>query len=195
MDNESKNRIERQIATAERLHTQLGKLIQPLEQLIDVTTTALRNQHKLVLFGNGGSAADAQHIAAELLGHFRLQRRAWPALALTTNTSALTAISNDYSYEDVFARQVQALAMPGDIVIGISTSGGSKNVLRGLFEARHRQATTVALVGVETEKMMPLADILLSVPSHDTPRIQEVHILLGHILCEEVERRLAVGKE
>lgn len=138
--------------------------------------------NKVLLFGNGGSAADAQHIAAELMGRFHLDREPLPAIALTTDTSVLTAIANDWSYESLFSRQVQGLARAGDVVIGISTSGGSPNVVRGLEEARRLKATTIAFTG-EGGKISEIADHVLSVPSTDTARIQEAHITAGHIIC------------
>lgn len=144
----------------------------------------------MIVFGNGGSAADAQHIVAEMLGHFRVDRPSWPAIALTTNSSVVTAISNDYSYKDVFARQVTAWVQPNDVVIGITTSGKSANIIAGLKAARERGAVTVGMMGKHTETLQPLCDYFLSVPSDDTPRVQEVHILIGHILCQETERAL-----
>ena len=132
----------------------------------------------------------AVRLAAELQGRLRRERRALPALALTTNSSVVTAVANDYSFADIFARQVEALTGRGDIVVGITTSGASANVLRGLRAARRCGAVTVALTGARTEKIKPLADLLLAVPSRDTQRIQEVHILLGHIYCELVERHI-----
>ena len=145
---------------------------------------------KLFLFGNGGSAADAQHIAAELVGKFQLERHALPAIALTVNTSCLTAIANDYSFDEVFARQIEALAAQGDIAAGISTSGNSPNVLHAIERANAQGVTTIGLTGAKGGKLKLLADRCICVPSEDTPRIQEMHILIGHILCEIVEREL-----
>jgi D-sedoheptulose 7-phosphate isomerase len=144
---------------------------------------------KLLVFGNGGSAADAQHLAAELVGRYRRERRALAALALTTDTSLLTAVGNDYSFEQIFARQVEALAQPGDVVLGISTSGRSPNVVAGLAAARQRQAHTLALVGPQAEAS--LADLVIRVPSQDTARIQESHAVIIHILCDLVEKSLS----
>uniref|UniRef100_A0A7C4TG16 Phosphoheptose isomerase n=1 Tax=candidate division WOR-3 bacterium TaxID=2052148 RepID=A0A7C4TG16_UNCW3 len=151
---------------------------------------AFRNNRKAILFGNGGSAADAQHITAELVGRYQCERIGLPAIALTTNTSSLTAIGNDYSFQYIFARQIVALGQKGDVAIGITTSGKSLNVIEGLKEARHRGLTTVALTGKGGESLRKMVDYCLCVPSTDTPRIQEVHILIGHILCGMVERSL-----
>ena len=150
---------------------------------------ALREGHKVLLFGNGGSAADAQHIAAELSGKFTRDRDPLPAMALTTNTSSVTAIANDYGYENVFARQLQALAAEGDVVIGISTSGNSPSVLRAMEEAARCGTVTVALSG-QGGRLKELADLAIAVPSTDTPRIQEAHITIGHIICGLVEEEL-----
>jgi D-sedoheptulose 7-phosphate isomerase len=152
---------------------------------------ALRHGGKLVVFGNGGSAADATHIAAEMVGRFLLERQGLPALALTDNSSALTAIANDYGYERVFARQVEALGRPGDVALGISTSGRSDNVLAGLEAARAGGMKTVALTGGDGGAIPAQADICVVAPSAETPRIQECHTLVVHILCELVERELA----
>ena len=161
-----------------------------IARMAEILIRAFRNGGKVLLFGNGGSAADAQHIAAELAGRFRLDRPPLPALALTTNTSALTAIANDYDYMQVFARQVEPLAQPGDVVIGISTSGNSPNVLEGLRAASARGATTIGLTGRHGQTMAHLTDLCLLVPSADTARIQEAHITIGHILCDLVEQAL-----
>ncbi|HEX4949882.1 MAG TPA: D-sedoheptulose 7-phosphate isomerase [Blastocatellia bacterium] len=151
---------------------------------------AMRNGQTLFLFGNGGSAGDAQHIAAELVGRFTKERRALPAVALTTNTSALTALGNDYEYAIVFSRQLEAFGKPGDIAIGISTSGNSPNVLHGLETAKTLGMVTVGLTGETGGKTKDAADHCICVPSRDTARIQESHILIGHILCEIVECEL-----
>lgn len=145
---------------------------------------------KVLIFGNGGSAADSQHIAAELVGRFARERRALPAIALTVNTSNLTAISNDYSYEDVFARQVEALARPGDVVVGISTSGNSPNVVKALERAKALGAATEAWTGERGGKCAQVAAVAFRAPSNDTPRVQELHITVGHIVCDLVEQHL-----
>ena len=151
---------------------------------------ALRNNGHFWLFGNGGSASDAQHIAAELAGRFRKERRALSATALTTNTSSLTAISNDYGYEQVFARQLEGVCRKGDVVLGITTSGNSPNVVAALEMARNAGATTIALTGAAGGKAAECAQIAIRVPTDDTQRAQECHIHVGHTLCELVEQSL-----
>ena len=161
-----------------------------IELMVNLVIDVFKNNGKVVLCGNGGSAADAQHIAGELVGRFQLERQALPAIALTTNTSILTAVANDYDYNTVFSRQVEALVMEKDIVIGISTSGNSRNVLEALEAARSKGARTIVLTGANGEKMAEIADLVLAVPSHNTARIQEAHITIGHIVCELVEAQL-----
>ena len=169
----------------------LAEQVDGLARAIDVVATALASDHKVLLFGNGGSAADAQHIAAELVGRFLGERKALPAIALTTDTSALTAIANDYGYEEVFARQVQALGRTGDIAIAISTSGKSPNVLRAVETARASGLTTIGLTGGDGGTLAGRVDVSLCVSASTLSfRIQETHILIGHVLCELVDRRL-----
>jgi D-sedoheptulose 7-phosphate isomerase len=158
-----------------------------IERAIAAVTAAVGNGHKILLFGNGGSAADAQHIAAEFVGRFRRERQAWPALALTANTSTLTAIGNDYGFDMVFARQVQALGSPGDVAIGISTSGRSTNVVTAIDAAAQAGMTTIGLTGGDGGLLAQRVNIAIVVPSNDTARIQECHIAIGHYLCEAVE--------
>ena len=146
--------------------------------------------NKVILFGNGGSAADAQHIAAEFVGRFAFDRPALPALALSVNTSCVTAIGNDYGFDLVFSRQIEALARPGDLAIGISTSGNSPNVLQGLVTARKIGLCTVALTGCPGGKLKNAVDYCICAPSNETPRIQECHILIGHIISELVEETI-----
>lgn len=165
-------------------------LTEVVAQTAQVLIEALCGGHKVLVFGNGGSAADAQHFAGELVGHFLRDRRPLPAIAFTTDTSTLTAIANDYTFDDVFARQVEALAQPGDVVIGISTSGTSRNVLRGIEAARMRGATTVGLTGGDGGALASVVDWAVVAPSHSTPRIQEVHITVLHILCALIEEAL-----
>ena len=152
---------------------------------------ALRSGGKLLLFGNGGSAADAQHIAAELVGRFQRERAALAAIALTTDTSILTSVGNDYGFDAIFARQVQGLGRPGDVAIGFSTSGNSGNVVAGLRAAQAAGLHAAAFCGAGGGALAAFADPLLLVPSDETPRIQEMHILLGHALCDAVETMLA----
>jgi D-sedoheptulose 7-phosphate isomerase len=151
-------------------------------------TSALGEGGKLLIFGNGGSAADAEHIAGEFVGRFAAERRALPAIALTVNASVLTAVANDYSFDDVFARQVEAFGEPGDVAFGISTSGRSANVVAGLRAGRERGLRTLALTGRGGGELPELADVCVRVPAEDTPRVQEGHILVAHILCEIAER-------
>ena len=165
------------------LQTKAGEI----EQAGEMICGALRSGHKILLCGNGGSAADAQHIAAELVGRYELQRPGLPAIALTTDTSALTALSNDYGYEQVFARQVRALASAGDVLIAISTSGGSANVIEAAKAAKERGCKTIALIGGLSGQLASECDFSVSVPSQRTSRIQEAHITIGHLWCEMVD--------
>ncbi len=153
----------------------------------ELMIAALRSGRKILLFGNGGSAADAQHLAAELVNRYRRTRPALAALALTTDTSILTAIANDASFEEVFSRQIEALGEPGDVALAISTSGRSPNVVRAVETARRLGLRTIGLLGRDGGLIAPLVDIPLIVPVEETPRIQEVHITLGHILCDLIE--------
>lgn len=158
-----------------------------LERIAAEMTRALLAGNKVLWCGNGGSAADSQHLAAELVGRFRRERRGMPSIALTTDTSILTSIGNDYGYEQVFRRQVEALCVEGDVVVGISTSGNSRNVCLALDAARNLQAFTVAFTGQKGGAMAGVADAVLSIASSDTARIQEAHILCGHMLCDWIE--------
>lgn len=151
---------------------------------------AFTNNRKLLLCGNGGSAADAQHIAAEFVNRFLLDRRPLPAIALTTDTSIITSVANDYSYEEIFAKQIQALGLEGDILLAISTSGSSKNILSAVRTAKEKGLYTIGLLGRDGGKMLPLVDLPILVESNETPRIQEIHILAGHLICELVEHIL-----
>lgn len=170
-----------------------GKVIEEcLDDMVkaaDLILNAYRNKKKVLIFGNGGSASDAQHIACELVSKFRLERAGLPAIALTTDTSILTAIPNDYDFNRVFRRQVEALGNEGDIAIGISTSGNSPNVLEALSEAKKKGMRTIGLCGAGG-KMKGHVDVAICVPSKDTPRIQESHITIGHIICDIVEKAL-----
>jgi D-sedoheptulose 7-phosphate isomerase len=151
---------------------------------------AYRNKKKVVLFGNGGSAADAQHIATEFVGKFYKNRESLPSLAFHTNTSLITATANDFGYDLIFERQVNAFVEKGDIVIGISTSGNSPNVIRGLERAKEKGAVTIGMTGIKKNKIEEIVDYCLKMPSTDTPRIQEGHITVGHIICYLVEEEL-----
>jgi D-sedoheptulose 7-phosphate isomerase len=159
-------------------------------KVADAMTKCLRSGNKILLLGNGGSAADAQHLAAELSGRFLKERASLSGWALTTNSSVLTAIGNDYSFDDVFARQIQGMGSPDDIAFAISTSGNSPNVLRAVNVARERRLVTVGLTGKTGGKLRGAVDHCICIPSEQTPRIQEAHILTGHILCELIEETL-----
>ncbi|MBI4471032.1 MAG: D-sedoheptulose 7-phosphate isomerase [Acidobacteria bacterium] len=177
----------------ESLHVKTRFFAENKESIIHVAETVahgLRNGRKVLLFGNGGSAADAQHIAAEFVGRFIPDRIPLPALSLSTDTSALTALANDYGYEKVFARQIDALGSAGDTAIGISTSGNSPSVLLALDAARAKGLFTVGFTGESGGKMNGRCEVLFRVPSRTTPRIQETHIMLGHIICELIDREL-----
>ena len=169
--------------------TRLG-LEEPFKGLGQALIEVFRRSGKLMFFGNGGSASDAQHLATEFVVRFTVNRKALPAIALTTDTSILTAIGNDFGFDHIFERQVEALCTSKDLAIGISTSGKSENVARGLLAARKLGAVTAALLGGDGGRIKELADYALIVPSPVTARIQEVHILLGHILCDYVEEQL-----
>ena len=161
-----------------------------VESAAEALVAALRGGRTLLFFGNGGSAADAQHLAAEFVNRYVRDRPALPAVALTTDTSVLTSIANDSDFKSVFARQVEAIGRPGDVAVGISTSGRSANVLEGLRTARARRLVTIGFCGKERGAMRGLCDHLISVPSRTTARIQEVHILVGHILCQIADETL-----
>jgi D-sedoheptulose 7-phosphate isomerase len=157
----------------------------------DAIAASLRQGGKLLVFGNGGSAADAQHTATELVGRFMRERRGYAAIALTTDGSTLTSVSNDYGYERVFARQIEALGRPGDVALGITTSGGSRNVVLALEAARTQKLTTIALTGRDGGAAGRAADVHINVPSDATPRVQEVHMTLLHVICDLVESELS----
>jgi len=165
----------------------IDNLSRDIEKACEIMVSTLKNGNKILLAGNGGSAADAQHIAAELSGRFVKERRALPGIALTTDTSALTSIANDYGYQHVFSRQVEALASEGDLFIGISTSGNSQGILNALESAKKIGCKTLGLSGRDGGKMNGLCDLNIIVPSDVTARIQEMHILIGHILCKAVD--------
>lgn len=179
--------FEEAIAAHAAITTALAAQTELLAAIAETMSRSLRSGGTVFWCGNGGSAADAQHLAAELMGRFRRERAALSSIALTTDTSILTAIGNDYGFEHVFRRQLEALCKPGDVVVGISTSGNSRNVILALSEARKRGATCVALTGQSGGAMDELADYIIRIGSADTARIQEAHILCGHMLCDWVE--------
>ena len=181
--------IEASIAVKERLLSN-SEVIAAVSKVSQIVVRAVDEGNKLFLLGNGGSAADAQHIAAEFVGRFAFDRPALPALALSVNTSCVTAIGNDYGFDQVFSRQIEALGRPGDVAIGISTSGNSQNVLCGISVAKKMGLPTVGLTGHGGGKLKSVADYCICVPSDQTPRIQECHILIGHIISELVEESI-----
>ena len=165
------------------------RMIQTLEDCSNVITTAFKNGNNVLFCGNGGSAADAQHLAAEFSGRFYTDRDALPAEALHCNTSYMTAVANDYSYDVVYSRMIKGIGNPGDVLIGLSTSGNSKNIVEAFKTAKLKNMVTVGLTGDSGGMMKEMSDFLLNVPSSDTPRIQESHIMLGHIICQLVEEK------
>lgn len=158
-------------------------------------TATLRSGGKLLICGNGGSAADSQHFAAEIVGRFAKERSAWPAIALNTDTSVITALANDYSFNDIFARQVEGIGSPGDVLIGISTSGNSENVIRAARKAREKQILVIALLGETSGQLSALADLAIHAPTASTPRIQESHAFILHVWAEMIEDALCNRKE
>ncbi len=185
--------IQQSLAAHLELISQLEALTPDIVQLGKIVNDSLARGGKILLMGNGGSAADSQHIAAELVGRFQKERRGLAAVALTTDTSILTSVGNDYGFEHVFARQVEALCRPGDVVIGISTSGNSANVVRAIEAGKAVGAVTVALTGEGGGKLGSMCDLTLAMPSRVTARIQEGHILIGHILCELIDDANTAG--
>ena len=177
------------IATKQRILENKG-LVQRIDEFKSMIIAAYRKGAKVLFCGNGGSAADAQHIAAELSGRFYLDRKPLYAEALHCNSSFVTSVSNDYGFENVFSRAVEAFAHKGDVLVGISTSGNSANVLKACEKAREIGVSIIAMTGNDGGKMAHLSDLLINVPSTDTPRIQEAHIMIGHIVCELVEKEL-----
>jgi D-sedoheptulose 7-phosphate isomerase len=171
----------------ETIQSVIGTMEDDLEKASQMAVDTINRGNKVLLCGNGGSAADAQHIAAEFTGRYKTERKGLPAIALTTDTSALTAIGNDYGYDRVFDRQVEALANEGDLVIGISTSGNSKNVVSALSLAKEMGCKTLGLSGRDGGAMNDVCDVNLVVPSNNTPRIQEMHILFGHTICQCID--------
>ena len=184
-----------QIKASIRAKESLLNQVDVIQRIADFLTETLKRGGKILIAGNGGSAADAQHFASEILGRFKMERKALPAIALTTDTSVLTAIGNDYSFDRIFSRQVEGLGKQGDIFIGISTSGNSLNVIEALKKAKELGLKTVGFTGRDGGKMKELCDILLRVDSDNTPRIQESHIAVIHILCELVENSLFKNNE
>lgn len=182
-------RIASHLYTVTLLHEQ-EDLLERAHQMANTLLEAFKTGHKVLFCGNGGSAADAQHLAAELSGRYYFDRPPLYAEALHVNTSYLTAVGNDYGYEEIYARMLRAMGSKGDILVAMSTSGNSPNVLKAIEAAREQSMTVIGMTGMEGGKMANLCDILINIPSKDTPRIQECHMLIGHIVCEIVESEL-----
>ena len=189
MKNYIKDQIKKSYETKQEIYNN-DDLLTKIEDVARKCVALYKTDKKTILAGNGGSAADAQHIAAELVGRYGFDRPSIPSLALTTDTSNLTAIGNDYGYDQVFSRQLEGMGQEGDIFIGISTSGNSVNIIKAFHSAKKKGIMTVALTGRDGGEMAKLADIALVVPSNSTPRIQESHILIGHILCDIIEKEI-----
>lgn len=187
----SLNNMEKIIKNSFDKHKEALKLLEEhidrIEEIASVFISSLKNKGKIIFIGNGGSAADAQHLSAELVGRFKKDRPALSSLALSVNTSVLTAIGNDYNFNEIFTRQIEALANPCDIVVGISTSGKSKNIINAIKKSKTLGIKTVGFLGKDGGALKDIVDIPLIIPSNDTARIQEMHILAGHIICEIVE--------
>ena len=188
--NESKliKSIKKSISDSAKIIKSVTNNTKEIQESIETINQCLKNNKKIIIFGNGGSAADAQHIVAELIGRFKLERRSLPAIALTSNSSILTALANDYSYNTIFSRQCEALVEKGDVVIGISTSGNSKNIEKGLTVSKKIGAKTIGLLGSKGGRIKKYCNIPIIVNSSSTPRIQEAHRTIYHIICEEVEK-------
>ena len=186
-----KDDIQKIINSSSQTIVNISNNLSEIESIVLKIISAIKNGNKVILFGNGGSAADAQHIAAELIGRFKLERKSFPALALTTDSSILTSLSNDYSFDTVFSRQCEGLVKDGDVIIGISTSGNSKNVYDGLMTAKKFGGYAIGLLGNEGGNISKIVDISIIVDSKSTPRIQEAHRTIYHIICELVEKKLA----
>ena len=183
-----KSKILKKYEHIEIFNISMNDLISSIEDAAQLCIESINNGGKILLIGNGGSAADAQHIAAELVGRYIVERHGFAAIALTTDTSILTAIGNDYGYEEIFSRQIEALAKSGDVVIGISTGGTSKNVINALIKANQQKCMTIGLSGRDGGEFNDLCNINLVVPSDDTPRIQEMHIFIGHTICHLIDQ-------
>lgn len=186
--------IEKSLLSSSEIIRKASNLSNEIEKSITIIVNCIKKGNKIILFGNGGSAADAQHIAAEIIGKFGINRKSYPAIALTTDSSVITSLANDFSYDVVFSRQCESLVSNKDVVIGISTSGNSRNVQKGIVAAKKRGAVTIGLLGNKGGKLKKVVDIPIIVDSSSTPRIQEAHRVIYHIICEIVERKLSKGK-
>jgi D-sedoheptulose 7-phosphate isomerase len=183
-----KNIIQASIETKQQLLLQ-EELLKDIEKVVDIIVTAFKDGKRVYFCGNGGSAADAQHLAAEFSGRFYTDRKALPAEALHCNTSYLTAVANDYSFDVVYSRMIDGVGQAGDILVGLSTSGNSANIVRAFETAKERKMITVGFTGMSGGQMKPVSHFLINIPSTDTPRIQESHIMVGHIICQLVEEK------
>ena len=182
--------LRKNIESSIEAHRRLLDALPAMQAAAETLIAAYRDGRKAIFFGNGGSAADAQHLAAEFVGRYLRERPPLAALALAANSSSVTALANDYGYDQIFSRQIEAFAAPGDVAVGISTSGNSRNVIEGLAAARKMGLRTVGLTGERGGRMRDVVDILVAAPTSETPRIQECHILIGHALCDAVEEAL-----
>lgn len=193
-DNKKKNNFEHQIRKrfedSSKIILKSQNLTSKINNTINMILKSLENDGKIIIFGNGGSAADAQHMSAEFIGRYLLERKSIPSIALTTDTSILTSIGNDYQFEDVFSRQCEALVDKNDIIIAISTSGNSTNIINGVKTCKKKGCKVIALTGSNGGKLKNLCEIMLNIPSKETPRIQEGHRTIIHIICEFVEREI-----
>ncbi len=183
-----KEDIEQTLLESSEIIKNSVSLSESIEKAIQIIVNCLKNNKKIVIFGNGGSAADSQHIAAEMIGRFLLERKSIPAISLTTDSSILTSLGNDYSYDVIFSRQCESIVNSGDVIIGISTSGNSKNVENGIIASKKIGATTIGLLGNNGGTIQNLVDLSITVNSSSTPRIQEAHRTIYHIICEHVEK-------
>jgi D-sedoheptulose 7-phosphate isomerase len=183
--------IRKQLMESSELKLKVSEVLtERIEETAKTIINSLKNGNKILFCGNGGSAADCQHLAGEFVNRFRINRKPLPGLALTTDSSVLTCIGNDFSFDDIFSKQVEAFGIKGDVLVGISTSGNSKNVINAINVAKEKELFVVGFTGDSGGKMKELVDILINVPSADTPRIQEAHITIGHIICDLVEQEL-----
>ena len=194
MNKEMEKQISEEILESTKIIKKTILLIPEILKTIDIIVNAIKNGNKIIIFGNGGSAADAQHIAAELIGRFQKERKSYPAIALTADSSVLTSLGNDYSFEVIFSRQCESLVSKNDVVIGISTSGNSINVLKGLQTAKQNGATIISLLGNKGGKIKKISDLAIIVDSDLTSKIQEAHRIIYHIICKNVEEKLS-GKK
>ena len=183
--------IKKEITESIKIAEKNNQLIPEIKKAIDIIVCAIKKGNKIIIFGNGGSAADAQHISAELIGRFQKERQSFPAIALTTDSSVLTSLGNDYSFEVVFSRQCESLVLKNDVVIGISTSGNSINVLKGLQTAKKKGATVISLLGNKGGEIKKISDLSIIVDSDSTAKIQESHRIIYHIICKFIEEEMS----